>query len=43
MSMSLSELGAQMVTNQSHNMFSHDSHKIEIAIALQSFSPSIDL
>lgn len=24
MSMSLSELGAQMMSNQSHNMFSHD-------------------
>ena len=38
----VSQLGAQMISNQSHNMFSHD-RKIEIAVALQSFSPGVDL
>ena len=31
-----------MASNQNHNMFSHD-RKIEIAVALQSFSPAVDL
>ena len=38
----LNKLGAHIVTNSNHNMFNH-SRKIEIAVALQSFDPAIDL
>lgn len=38
----MSQMGAQMNTNESQSMFSHD-RKIEIAVALQSFSPQVDL